>query len=119
MEERGESGKTEKTTMLAGPQARTMANAWGPCAPSSCWLIRSADVLKAPNAKANKKALNADAAANTNTMTLPLCGWRTHKASTNNSAGNKGTKPSKTEKTAREMMVLGRVPWRKSAVSAR
>jgi hypothetical protein len=59
MEERGESGKTEKNTILTGPQLRTMANACGPCVPRSCWLSVSADVVKVPNAKANKKALIA------------------------------------------------------------
>jgi len=74
MEERGESGKTEKNTMLTGPQSRSMANTCGPCAPISFWLNESADAVSVPMPKVNKKALNAEASANTKTMTLPFCG---------------------------------------------
>ena len=74
MEARGVSGKIEKKTMLTGPQSRTMAIVSGPCVPSSCWLHASADELKVPKAKANKKALNAEETANTTTMVLPFCG---------------------------------------------
>ena len=119
MEERGESGKIEKNTMLVGPQLRIMANAWGPCVPRSCRLSDSADVLKVPKAEANKKALNAEAIANISTIDFPFCGWRMHKTSTKISAGNIGKNPSKTEKTPRKRIVLGSVPWSKSAVSAR
>ena len=74
MAERGESGKTEKKTMLTGPESRNMANTCGPCEPSSFWLSVSADAVNVPMPKANKKALNAEAAANTSTMRMPFCG---------------------------------------------
>jgi hypothetical protein len=74
MAERGESGKTEKKTMLTGPESRSMANTWGPCDPISFWLNASADSVSAPMPKANKKALNAEASAKTTTMTLPFWG---------------------------------------------
>jgi len=117
MEERGESGKTEKNTMLTGPNVRSMASTSGPCAPINFWLSDSADAVSVPTPEANKKALNAEAAANTSTMTLPFYGWRMHKAITNISAGNMGKNPSKTEKAARKKRVFGCVPWRNSAVS--
>ena len=74
MEERGESGKTEKNTMLTGPQSRSMANTCGPCDPISFWLSESADAVNVPMPRANKKALNAEASAKTTTMTLLFCG---------------------------------------------
>jgi len=74
MAERGESGKTEKNTMLTGPESRSMAKTCGPCAPISFWLNDSADSVSVPMPKANKKALNAEAIANTTTMILPFCG---------------------------------------------
>lgn len=74
MAERGESGKTEKKTMLTGPESRSMAKTCGPCEPINFWLIDSADAVNVPMPKANKKALHAEASANTTTMTLPFCG---------------------------------------------
>ncbi len=119
MAERGESGKTEKNTMLTGPESRSMAKTCGPCEPISFWLNDSADAVSVPSPKASKKALNADAAANNSTMRRPFCGWKMHKASTNISAGNMGKNPSKTEKMANRKMIFGSEPWRKSAVSTR
>jgi hypothetical protein len=109
--------KDREKTMLTGPESRSMANTCGPCDPISFWLSDSADSVSVPMPKANKKALNAEASAKTTTMTLPFCGCRTHKASTNISAGIMGKNPSKTDKTASKKMVLGSEPWRKSAVS--
>ena len=74
MAERGESGKTEKKTILTGPESRNMAKTCGPCDPISFWLSDSADAVSVPMPKANKKALSAEASANTTTMTLPFCG---------------------------------------------
>ena len=74
MDERGESGKTEKNTMLTGPESLSMAKTCGPCDPISFWLSDSADAVNVPMPKANKRALNAEASANTTTMTLPFCG---------------------------------------------
>ena len=48
MAERGESGKTEKKTMLTGPESRSMAKTCGPCEPISFWLIDSADAVNVP-----------------------------------------------------------------------
>lgn len=72
MAERGESGKTEKNTMLTGPQSLMAASSSGPCDPISFWLNDSADSVSVPMPKANKKALHAEASANTSTMTLPF-----------------------------------------------
>jgi hypothetical protein len=74
MAERGESGKTEKNTMLTGPESLSMAKTCGPCEPISFWLSASADADSVPMPKANKKALKAEASAKTTTMTLPFFG---------------------------------------------
>lgn len=119
MDVRGESGKTDKNTMLAGPQVRTESDAWFHCAPKSCRPSHSADELRVPSSKANINALKPEANANNRTITLPLCGCRMPKATTNASAGKMGTKPSKADKVAMANKVHGCVPLRKRKVSAK
>ena len=76
MDVRGVSGKTDKNTMLAGPQVRTVEEAWSHCAPKSCRPSHSADELRVPSSKDNINALKPEANANNNTITLPLCGCK-------------------------------------------